>query len=252
MPSKQRARPSPTTATSIGASLVPVDVVDSIAGSLLAATGNDPTTAATTTAAAVGIAALAVSAVVARPPAKLLSAQALQNAVDGTFLSRPGADVRCVYKASRDGFSAMDFHERCDGLGSALVVCRTLTGKTFGGFKPAGYRSSDDYYSSTAAFLFCLKGGNGVVKFPVRPGGDGAVYDYATSGPCFGAADLLVGPPRAAVMGGFTGPDAEDISASAGSLRQGKSFAGGTYDADRPWPVAGTFQLSEVEVYCSV
>jgi len=76
-----------------------------------------------------------------------------------------------------------------------------------------------------------------VSKFPVLPGGDAAVYDYATAGPCFGSCDLLIGPPRAAVLGGFAGPDMEDVSTNAGNLRQGKSTMGLTYDTDRRWPV---------------
>ena len=51
-------------------------------------------------------------------------------------------------------------------------------------------------------------------------------------------------------MGGFAGPDAEDISKSAGSLRQCKSSVGATYDYDKAWPIRGNVQLTEVEVYC--
>ena len=51
-------------------------------------------------------------------------------------------------------------------------------------------------------------------------------------------------------MGGFAGPDAEDISKSAGSLRQCKSSVGATYDYDKAWSIRGNVQLTEVEVYC--
>ena len=86
------------------------------------------------------------------------------------------------------------------------------------------------------------------------PGGNAALFDYATSGPNFGAADLQIGPPRGAVMGGFAGPDAEDLSTSAGNLRQCKASPGMTYGgtATRKWPVRGSVQLVEVEVYCAV
>lgn len=52
-------------------------------------------------------------------------------------------------------------------------------------------------------------------------------------------------------MGGFAGPDAEDISASAGSLRNGKSSPGPAYNFVNGWPASGSFQLAEVEVYCN-
>jgi hypothetical protein len=83
--------------------------------------------------------------------------------------------------------------------------------------------------------------------------GNAAVFDYATGGPCFGAADLIIGEPRAAVMGGFAGPDVMDNSANAGSLKEGKCGIGGSYRVERgqTWPVRGAFQLVQIEVYCN-
>lgn len=78
------------------------------------------------------------------------------------------------------------------------------------------------------------------------------MFDYATAGPMFGAADLCLGPARAAVMGGFTGPDTMDSKSVAGTLRKGKSSVGGAYDPQKGWPVGGEFQVAEVEVYCNL
>ena len=50
-------------------------------------------------------------------------------------------------------------------------------------------------------------------------------------------------------MGGFAGPDMEDSSINAGSLRQGRSSVGGAYDMVGRWPMGGTFSLVEVEIY---
>lgn len=200
-------------------------------------------------AAKVGVSAVLLAGFFAtRAPTNLLSKSNLNAIVDGTYLARGGASLERVYKASKDGWSAIDFHEAVDGKGSAVVVARGITGQTFGGFNPNGWRSTDDYYSSTAAFLWCLSG-NRVVKLPVLSGGNCAVFDYATSGPCFGSSDLLIGPPQAAIMGGFAGPDAEDISKSAGNLRKCKSAVGYTYDNDRAWSVRGDTTLVDVEVY---
>lgn len=58
------------------------------------------------------------------------------------------------------------------------------------------------------------------------------------------------GEPRAAVMGGFTGPDMEDTSANAGNLKQGRCSFSGSYNIDKTWPIRGKFSLAEVEVYC--
>jgi hypothetical protein len=184
-----------------------------------------------------------------RPPARLISHQKLDSIVEGTFLARAN-NLKCVYKASRDGWSATDFHEAVDGKGSGVVVVRSLTGKVFGGYNPSGWRSTDDYYTSTAAFLWCLGGGSRVVKLPILTGGNAAVFDYATGGPCF-SSDLQIGPPQAAVLGYFAGPDPEDVSVNAGNLRQGKSSVGITYNWADEWPARGSFQLVDVEVYCN-
>ncbi|KAL9187725.1 hypothetical protein ACHAXT_006103 [Thalassiosira profunda] len=171
----------------------------------------------------------------------------------GTFIdpSRDDVDLGRVYKATKDGWGALDFHKCVDGRGSAIVVCLSKSGKRFGGFNPLGWNSSDDYSNSNSAFLWFDKNGK-ATKCPILVGGNTAIYDYATSGPNFGAADLCIGPPRAQVMGGFTGPDTEDNRSVAGNLRKGKSSVGGAYDYQKGWPVAGEFQLAEVEVYCNL
>lgn len=182
------------------------------------------------------------------PPAKLVDSKTTAQLVAGTFLENK--ELVCAYKASRDGWSAITFHAAVDDRGSGLVMALSRSGALFGGFNPIGWRSTDDYLSSNSAFLWFMKGEK-VVKCPVLSGGNAAIFDYAAGGPCFGAADLQLGSPQAAVMGGFAGPDMEDTSANAGSLKQGSSSAGGAYDVVSGWPVRGTFQVIEVEVYCN-
>lgn len=199
----------------------------------------------------VPVALLATTTTYRSVPERLLDTTLLRAIVQDTYLERMADNVQCVYKATQDGWSAIDFHEAVDGRGSGIVVARTMTGQIFGGYNANGWRSTDDYYSSTASFLwYSSNGSKKGIKLPVVSGGDAAVFDYATSGPCFGAADCIIGPPRAAVMGGFAGPDAEDIGRSAGSLRQCTSAIGSTYRGDPNWPARGAVRLSEVEVYC--
>ena len=61
-------------------------------------------------------------------------------------------ELVCTYKASRDGWSAVNFHNAVDDKGSGVVVGLSRSGAIFGGFNPLGWRSTDDYYSSNAAF----------------------------------------------------------------------------------------------------
>ena len=122
------------------------------------------------------------------PKAPILDSkkELLNSLLEGTFLEKdlPSGNVKCVYKASKDGWSAIDFHKAVDGKGCALAVAMTPTGTLFGGFNPSGWSGTDDYYLSNNAFLWYAKpslfGGEKAIKCKILPGGNAAVYDYAT------------------------------------------------------------------------
>ena len=174
---------------------------------------------------------------------------------------------RC-YKATSNGWSAVDFHQAVDGLGSAIVVGELESGELIGGYNPVGWESRDDYRATPRAFIFC-SAPPGELDDSAPPGelndserawqqlsalgpGDVAVFDYARGGPQFGAADLIIGEPLAPVMGGFAGPDTMDDSASAGDLREVRAKLGGSYarlpSGSTAFP---TGRLVELEVYCN-
>ncbi|KAG0499776.1 hypothetical protein HPP92_004467 [Vanilla planifolia] len=169
-----------------------------------------------------------------------------------------GRELRCCYRASVDGFSASDFHRQCDFKGPCVVIGYTEKGFRFGAFNPEGYRSTDDYYDSFDAFLFYWKEDAGddrqaMVVLPKIGGSGAALFDYARGGPQFGADGLLIGPPLAPVMGGFTGPD---TNSGVGDLRWAKSRLGLSY-ARREDGKRSIFgdepraTLVEVQVFCS-
>jgi hypothetical protein len=176
------------------------------------------------------------------PPLEILSGTSIDP-------KNTNVDLQCVYKASKDGWSAIDFHKSCDGRGSGLVVALTTSGKKFGGFNPLGWQSSDDYGNTNSAFLWFEKGGKGI-KCPVLPGGNAAIFDFGTGGPQFGASELIIGKSKAAVMGGFAGPDMENMSINAGSLKTGSASFGGAYEVVNGFPV-GTHRFVDIEVYCN-
>ncbi|KAG6543225.1 hypothetical protein Mapa_015476 [Marchantia paleacea] len=174
--------------------------------------------------------------------------------ISNTFLA--GKELRCCYKASVDGFSAVRFHERCDFKGPCVIVGTTDKGVRFGAFNPEGYRSTDDYFDTFEAFLFYWPS-NEPEASPVvlkKVGGSGAaLFDYARGGPQFGADGLLIGPPLAPVMGGFSGPD---TNSGVGQLSEARSRLGLSY-AKRPDGKDSVFgddkkvSLVEIEVFCS-
>ncbi|GAB2296473.1 hypothetical protein Dimus_030588 [Dionaea muscipula] len=170
-----------------------------------------------------------------------------------TFLS--GRELGCCYRASVDGFSASEFHNRCDFKGPCVIIGYTSKSFKFGAFNPEGYRSTDDYYDTFDAFLFYWKGDEKAdeIVLPKVGGSGAALFDYARGGPQFGADGLLIGPPLAPVMGGFAGPE---TNSGVGDLRQAKSRLGLSY-AKRPDGKESIFgddsraTLEEVQVFCS-
>jgi hypothetical protein len=62
-----------------------------------------------------------------------------------------------LYRGTRDGFGAANFHSKCDGQKNTLTILEAHgTSYIFGGFKSIGWKSSGGYKSDPNAFLFSL------------------------------------------------------------------------------------------------
>jgi len=89
-----------------------------------------------------------------------------------------GRGYRLLYTWSRDGRSSASFHQRCDnqvravararcaakwvcvtlwGQGPTLVVVRSTTGHTFGGYAHAPWTSVGNYTNTAGCFLFLVE-----------------------------------------------------------------------------------------------
>src|ERR1700761_845598 len=65
-----------------------------------------------------------------------------------------------LYRGSRDGFGASDFHKKCDEKGPTLVIVKTTKGNIFGGMTFANWESITDgkHSGDENATIFSLKG----------------------------------------------------------------------------------------------
>uniref|UniRef100_A0A674J678 TLDc domain-containing protein n=1 Tax=Terrapene triunguis TaxID=2587831 RepID=A0A674J678_9SAUR len=98
-----------------------------------------------------------------------------------------------LYKASVHGYNASIFHAKCDAQGPTVAVAYNGSGYIFGGFTCQSYVSSGGYINDEKAFLFRLKGKEGVLsplKIPVKTA-SGAIYDYSSLGPNFVKASSM-------------------------------------------------------------
>lgn len=149
--------------------------------------------------------------------------------------------LQLVYDANRDGYDARIFHQKVDGKGAAVVLCKA--GNTyFGGYNPRGWASLAGARSSKAAFLFYKSGtfGSGPWKKlrALNRGGNSISVDLQDQGIYFGADGLV-------------------IPLSKGS-RDVASRLGGFYERGDPprstiLPTAGRdTQLQELKVFVGV
>ena len=97
--------------------------------------------------------------------------------------------LELLYRASRDGFQAQDFHSRCDGKGATITVIKCSGGFVFGGYADVPWHSHGEYTHSSQAFLFSLHSPSGVgpVKLQLVQDHECAMYCDASYGPTFGS-----------------------------------------------------------------
>jgi hypothetical protein len=103
---------------------------------------------------------------------------------------------RLLYRGSRDGFRASNFHSKCDGESRTVTVILTTKDFIFGGFTPIAWDSSNSNRvdNSQQSFLFSVKDSRNSDprSFPLVKSSY-AIYCYSAYGPIFGGNhDLLV------------------------------------------------------------
>lgn len=102
---------------------------------------------------------------------------------------------KLLYRASRNGWGATDFHRMCDGKGATITVVKSSGGYMFGGYTDVAWsQSGGSCKSSRTSFLFSLKchAGLGPLKMDVKSGNEAsAVYHNSNYGPTFGGGQDL-------------------------------------------------------------
>jgi hypothetical protein len=100
-----------------------------------------------------------------------------------------------LWRGSRDGFGALEFHRRCDGHANTLTVILDTKGNIFGGFTPVKWDDSDAFKAdpSLRSFLFTLKNPHNVParRFALKAESQAqAIRSGSKSGPHF--CDIVV------------------------------------------------------------
>ena len=136
---------------------------------------------------------------------------------------------RLIFRASRNGYRAENFHENCDGKNNTIVFIQARNGRRFGGFTEAKWDKSNGYKSGEHGFLFSLD--NKEIYYNKKNNYD--IYCYSDKGPaCGGGHDLFIDDN--------CNKDNESYDNSDHSYNTGKKYA-----------LAGTkyFYVEDYEVY---
>jgi hypothetical protein len=150
-----------------------------------------------------------------------------------------------LWRGTRDGFRARDFHSRCDGHPNTLTVILDTNGNIFGGFTPVKWESRNWTGDGTCnkadpslkSFIFTLKNLYNVParKFALKAEKkDEAIYCYFGWGPWF--SDIAVSDNCNATSGIWT-EFGHIYTNDTG--RDGKTFFAGSQK----------FQVKEIEVF---
>jgi hypothetical protein len=160
--------------------------------------------------------------------------------------------ISLLWRGSRDGFGAQEFHRRCDGHANTLTVILDTKGNTFGGFTPVEWESrvwnrksgKDDNCwkadDSQKSFVFTLKNPHNIParRFALKAEmKHQAIYCNSHAGPVFGSGyDIIVRENCNANTDSFTSLG-WSYTNDAG-LRGGIVFAG-----------SDNFRVTEIEVF---
>ena len=96
------------------------------------------------------------------------------------------------YRATRDGFTAQNFHTKCDMAANTLIINKSTNCNIFGGFTEKGWDSTGNGYVDPKAYIFSL------VNREKRPfkamctNGASTIYCYSNHGPIFGSGHYIL------------------------------------------------------------
>ncbi|CDW78662.1 tldc domain-containing protein [Stylonychia lemnae] len=115
----------------------------------------------------------------------------IQNDRITSHLLRIKGSTKLLYRATRDGFQAVNFHSRCDNLGPTISFIMSHQGNVFGGYTSVSWTSpaKNTNYPDKDSFLFQLN----LNKLYQKVGSlDFAVQHNTKFLMVFGSGDMLI------------------------------------------------------------
>ena len=96
---------------------------------------------------------------------------------------------KLIFKASKDGYTAKEFHSKCDNKNYTVTLVKTSIGRRFGGFTDQSWDQSNSYKSGSNGFLFSLD----LKEIFYNKNSSYNIYPHSSYGPYFGNGDFYIG-----------------------------------------------------------
>lgn len=150
-------------------------------------------------------------------------------------------DWKLLYRATDDGFSSRNFHEKCDGIPNTLTVIKSSSGNIFGGFTEKAWSSIGEYVEDRNAFIFSLLNKDNKPFKTMCTYRLDAIYCHKNEGPSFGGGDLYIS----------SNSNINTDSSSFFSLSyRHPDYVKDTNEAESILAGSRNFQTEQIEIYC--
>ncbi|CAF1127911.1 unnamed protein product, partial [Brachionus calyciflorus] len=121
---------------------------------------------------------------------KILDENQIQDLLDLCQFST-NSKFKLVYRATIDGFSAANFHQKCDNIFPTLTIIQTTTGEILGGYTEQTWAPSASYKNDPIAFVYSFQNSYNIKYKCKIKNIKQAIYCHTNYGPTFGS-DLLI------------------------------------------------------------
>ena len=149
---------------------------------------------------------------------------------------------KLLYRATRDGFQAKDFHLLCDRKSPTLVILKTNTnGYVFGGYTEATWEGNEIQKCDPNAFIFSLTNGDNIPIKIKTSEPELSIFCSPFCGPSFGSGEIHI-EDNSNIKNQF------DSFSILCDVYKHPKFDYGTIDANSFLAGSSHFLLSEIEV----
>ncbi len=101
--------------------------------------------------------------------------------------------MKLQYRATRDGSSAQNFHNQCDGIPNTLTIIKSTNGNIFGGFTEKTWQSTIcQYVADPNAFVFSLVNKENKPLKGICTDSDKAIVCNSSYGAVFGVGEIWI------------------------------------------------------------